>query len=168
MTGWLRAAKPSRCAETMACASPKSQVHKNVWIRLLDSAARLLKMDMHLEWILSPFTQYGLIALGLMACLGFCISTSLRVRRERCRMASAQEILGQTVSALSTAVDALRREPREPETYNKVAPPGLNLTKRAQALRMHRRGEALPTIAAALQSPQNEIELLLKVQSYLN
>jgi hypothetical protein len=44
----------------------------------------------------------------------------------------------------------------------------LNLTKRAQALRMHRRGESVPTIAAALQSPHNEIDLLLKVHSYLN
>jgi hypothetical protein len=45
---------------------------------------------------------------------------------------------------------------------------GINLTKRAQALRMHRRGESIPTIAAALETPANEIALLLKVHVVTN
>jgi hypothetical protein len=43
----------------------------------------------------------------------------------------------------------------------------LNLTKRAQALRMYRRGETVASIAAALQTPSTEIELLLKVDRLL-
>ena len=39
----------------------------------------------------------------------------------------------------------------------------LNLTRRAQAMRMQRRGESAATIAAALRVPRNEIELLLKI-----
>lgn len=41
---------------------------------------------------------------------------------------------------------------------------GLNLTKRSQALRMHRRGDSPSEIASALALPHQEVELLLKVQ----
>jgi chromosome segregation ATPase len=41
--------------------------------------------------------------------------------------------------------------------------PGMNLTKRAVALRMHRRGERAEQIAAALGVARAEVELLLKV-----
>jgi hypothetical protein len=40
---------------------------------------------------------------------------------------------------------------------------GLNMGKRTQALRMHRRGEPPTQIAAALEVPVQEVELLLKV-----
>ena len=42
--------------------------------------------------------------------------------------------------------------------------PSLNLTKRAQALRMHRRGDPPEQIAALLKLPVQEVTLLLKVQ----
>ena len=48
--------------------------------------------------------------------------------------------------------------------FTKVLKPGLNLSKRSQALRMHRRGEAPAQIAAALNIPSQEVELLIKVQ----
>jgi hypothetical protein len=41
---------------------------------------------------------------------------------------------------------------------------GLNLTKRAQALRMHRRGDPPEQIAALLEMPLQEVDLMLKVQ----
>lgn len=41
---------------------------------------------------------------------------------------------------------------------------GLNLTKRAQALRMHRRGDPPEQIATLLEVPFQEVDLLLKVQ----
>jgi hypothetical protein len=40
---------------------------------------------------------------------------------------------------------------------------GFNLSKRSQALRMHRRGEAPGHIASTLELPRQEVELLLKV-----
>ena len=45
------------------------------------------------------------------------------------------------------------------------APPksGLNLNKRSQVIRMSRRGEQAEKIAASLNLPQREVELLLKV-----
>lgn len=41
--------------------------------------------------------------------------------------------------------------------------PGLNLNKRSQALRMHRRGDAPVEIASSLGIPLQEVDLLLKV-----
>jgi len=41
--------------------------------------------------------------------------------------------------------------------------PGLNLCKRSQALRLHRHGNSPAQIAAALEVPLQEIDLLLKV-----
>jgi hypothetical protein len=41
--------------------------------------------------------------------------------------------------------------------------PGFNLTKRSQALRLHRRGETPERIAAELDIPPQEVDLLLKV-----
>jgi hypothetical protein len=40
---------------------------------------------------------------------------------------------------------------------------GLNLTKRSQALRMHRKGDAPERIATALEVPLQEVDLLIKV-----
>ncbi len=45
--------------------------------------------------------------------------------------------------------------------------PGFNLSKRSQALRMHRRGDAPERIAAALGVPGQEVGLLLKVHRML-
>jgi hypothetical protein len=42
--------------------------------------------------------------------------------------------------------------------------PGLNLNKRSQALRLHRRGDTPEQIATALELPFQEVQLLLKVQ----
>ena len=120
------------------------------------------------DWILSPVTQYAVLALGFMSCMGLCFSTSIRVRAEQRRLAKSQESLGQAVTAVSTAVEQMRQDPVETEVCGSVACAALNLTKRAQALRMHHRGESSATIAAALQSPRNEIELLLKVHGLLN
>jgi hypothetical protein len=44
-----------------------------------------------------------------------------------------------------------------------VAARSLNLSKRSQVIRLSRRGERAETIAAALNLPRREVELLLKV-----
>jgi hypothetical protein len=78
--------------------------------------------------------------------------------------------LGETVEAVGKAVESLSEEVRELRQHpaaaapNGGAPkPGLNLTKRSQALRMHRRGEAPEQIAATLAVSRQEVDLLLKV-----
>ena len=81
---------------------------------------------MNLDWLLSPVTQYSILALGLTSCLGFSVSTAIRVRARQ-------------------------------------APPKAGINPHLQALDMHRRGDSLSTIAAAVELPHNEIELLLKI-----
>lgn len=70
--------------------------------------------------------------------------------------------LEQKLAALTAQVEELRKEPPIVIQAGLVKP-GLNLSKRSQALRMHRRGDQPEQIAAALEVPTQEIELLLKV-----
>ena len=44
-----------------------------------------------------------------------------------------------------------------------VPRPGLNLQKRSQVLRMHRKGDPPDRIASALELPLQEVDLLIKV-----
>jgi hypothetical protein len=66
---------------------------------------------------------------------------------------------------MRAAIEQLRLDLSEAEARNAAARPvaGMNLSKRGQALRMHKRGEKPEQIAAALELPTNEVELLLKV-----
>lgn len=76
---------------------------------------------------------------------------------------------GEVVRAMRQALETLSEEVRELRQHPAgIAPegairPGLNLNKRAQALRMHRRGEPPEQIAAALSVSRQEVDLLLKV-----
>jgi hypothetical protein len=56
--------------------------------------------------------------------------------------------------------------PAPPEAAPAASGPrsGINLNKRVQALRLHRRGEDIGHIAAALGVPRREIELLLRIE----
>jgi hypothetical protein len=73
------------------------------------------------------------------------------------------------LATLRTTVDALAAQVHDLQSHPPVAlapglpKPGLNLNKRSQALRMHRRGEAADQIAAALELPRQEVDLLIKV-----
>ena len=71
--------------------------------------------------------------------------------------------------ALRDTVEALAAQIHDLQNHPPVAPPpgmpkpGLNLSKRSHALRMHRRGQPAEQIAAALELPRQEVDLLLKV-----
>lgn len=86
------------------------------------------------------------------------------------RKASAEAgRLNDTVRAVQQAVETLSEEVRELRQHPALPAPdgapkaGLNLNKRAQALRMHRRGEPPEQIAATLAVSRQEVDLLLKV-----
>ena len=84
-------------------------------------------------------------------------------RDPQAAMQPAIGVLQERLEALQNQVEESRRYP--PTIATVPGPPrsALNLEKRSQALRMHRRGETPPQIAAALEVPRQEIELLLKV-----
>jgi hypothetical protein len=77
---------------------------------------------------------------------------------------------GLAVRGLKAEVERLREsvDRLEASRPSQRAGAGINLTKRAQVIRMHRRGESVSSIAAALETPANEIALLLKVHAITN
>jgi hypothetical protein len=111
---------------------------------------------------------------GLTLC-GTAVSV-LAVHRAYCLMRQMTQRAGEKQShsddgnqALRDTVDALAAQIHDLQNHPPVAPtpgiprPGLNLNKRSHALRMHRRGEGPEQIAAALELPRQEVDLLLKV-----
>jgi hypothetical protein len=117
---------------------------------------------MSLEWILNPLTIYAVVAVALLCCLALSLGTRLelvRVRRaaDESQKASAKKIEEMERSMSKIADQAAQAQPGLPIRHS------INLTKRAQALRMSRRGESAESITAALAVPRNEVELLLKV-----
>jgi hypothetical protein len=117
-----------------------------------------------LLWILSPLAQYTLLALTLTTCLA--LSLSLKKEIDVVRR-SSRDAAAASAATLEAELAALRRE-REGNEAPFFTGQDLNLTRRAQALRMQRRGESASTIAAALRVPRNEIDLLLKIQKLAN
>jgi hypothetical protein len=73
------------------------------------------------------------------------------------------------LQALRDTLEALAAQLHDLQNHPPVAPPpglpkpGLNLSKRSHALRLHRRGEGAEQIASALELPRQEVDLLLKV-----
>jgi hypothetical protein len=73
------------------------------------------------------------------------------------------------ISVLRSALEACSTQIRELQEQRAANLPGvapkaaLNLGKRSQAIRMHRRGDPPELIAAALEIPRQEVDLLLKV-----
>ena len=114
-----------------------------------------------LLWVLNPLTQYVLLALTLTACLAMSLSTKREMDAMR---RSTREAAADSAAALVAEPAAPKRDEENNEVPF-VAGQDLNLTRRAQAIRMQRRGESAATIAAALRVPRNEIELLLKIQT---
>jgi len=78
---------------------------------------------------------------------------------------SAVEVLQKNIESLQAQLQDMRRQ--APVMALAAPPPraGLNLEKRSQALRMHRRGESPAQIAAVLEIPLQEVQLLMKVHT---
>jgi hypothetical protein len=118
---------------------------------------------------LIPLAPFILIGIHSVLCLVFflCLEHETRVMNLRWkRRQTAQE---STTEELKTQIAELRTRVLDAEERAGVLVPptppksGLNLNKRTQVIRMSRRGEQADKIAAALNLPQREVELLLKV-----
>jgi hypothetical protein len=102
--------------------------------------------------------QYVLLALGLVASLWLFLTLKYEIhvctRKQRKRL---EEVARQVNDV----------DQRRPEAILiPIAPrPGLNISRRVQAMRMLRRGEETSHVAAALGMPCQEVELLIRVQA---
>ena len=122
---------------------------------------------MHLDWILNPLAQYGMLAAGLIACLALFLAVKREVCAVRQRAQESRDALAAQVQQMESELGNIRQSVTDMKERPGTVNPGLNLTRRAQVLRMHHRGESVETIAAALSAPRNEIDLLLKLQGML-
>jgi hypothetical protein len=110
--------------------------------------------------MLFSLIQLALLVLGLAGVL----ILFLGVKRELHKQALNNH--ARIAEVLARLRDAERPAP-EPLSEQAPAPlgvrSGLNLNKRIQALRLHRRGEDVGHIAAALGIPRSEVELMVRV-----
>jgi hypothetical protein len=97
------------------------------------------------------------------------VRTKALVRDAEKRRKVGQQQCEAVLESLREGQNSLAAELRDIRQQAPIAvsstPPrsGLNLTKRSQAIRMHRRGDPPDRIAAALEIPLQEVDLLLKV-----
>jgi hypothetical protein len=117
-----------------------------------------------------PFAMLcGLVLAGLAASLFgvFWMQRAVRAagHRAETRHAGSEaaiETIRNALEACARQLHEIRQDP--PKTaFLSFSKPGLNLSKRSQALRMHRRGDTPEQVASTLGVPLQEIELLLKV-----
>jgi hypothetical protein len=116
---------------------------------------------------LIPLAPFLFIGLNGVLCLFFFLGLDQEIRRINLRwkrqQSNAEELKAQVAQLGVRMLDAEERAgvlvaPTPPRS-------GLNLNKRTQVIRMSRRGEQAGTIAASLNLPQREVELLLKVHA---
>jgi hypothetical protein len=123
---------------------------------------------MHLDWIiLHPAMPFAATAIGLSLCLLLFVSLKRDLRAGEARSSKKLAALETDWRAKLENLDERWKELSQVSNLLIPPPPprsGLNLNKRSQALQMSRRGETPLEIANALAIPQNEVELLIKVQ----
>ena len=120
---------------------------------------------MNLDWILSPLALYTVVALALVGCASLFIVTKVELSQLRRAADQSRMDLAKKIEEVESAMADIPAAAPAPML---MVRPSINLTKRAQALRMRRRGESLESITAALAVPRNEIELLLKVHEMVD
>jgi hypothetical protein len=105
-----------------------------------------------------PLIQCILLALALIASLALFVTLKQEIqantRRNRRRMEEIAAVLRRPAQG----------EPPGPAVIAAPVRSGFNLNRRTQAIRLLRRGENASHVAAAVGVPQQEIELLIRVQ----
>src|SRR3954465_527831 len=114
-------------------------------------------------------TMCGLVLASVALSILTLARAQALLRAARSNMDDIDPTYGSAIESLRQQLQALQKQAQDARQYPPLAaiPPtprsGMNLDKRSQALRLHRRGEAPPQIAAMLELPLQEVELLIKV-----
>jgi DNA-binding NarL/FixJ family response regulator len=85
---------------------------------------------------------------------------TMKTVREEC--AVAVEAAQARCTVIASELESAKSHPPV-EILPGTPRPSMNLTRRSQALRLHRKGDSSERIAAALEVPTQEIDLLVKV-----
>ena len=105
--------------------------------------------------------------------VGFCIFLALRKEIRTLRARLSKKEAAEVISALDLKTKLEEVTARLGDAEERAglltapSPPksGLNFSKRSQVIRLSRRGEPAENIAASLNMPRRQVELLLKVQA---
>lgn len=122
-----------------------------------------------MDWMLHALLPLALAAVGLLLSLLLFLSLKRDLVSVRKLWAGERQSLLTAHEQLREEIHQLRQRVQEGMQPAEVTPApqlvsGMNLSRRAQVLRMARRGERPEQIAAALGIPLREVELLLKIQ----
>ncbi|MCX7604755.1 MAG: DUF2802 domain-containing protein, partial [Bryobacteraceae bacterium] len=120
-----------------------------------------------MEFFAHPLTIFAACALTLCAALTLCLAVKRDVTRLRKMLAGEREAREAAEAGLRQEIRRLEEELEEERraALSRSSPPqqSMNLSKRSQALRMHRMGEPPEKIARTLGLSRTEVDLLLKV-----
>jgi hypothetical protein len=122
-------------------------------------------------WFAHPLIYYGFLAAGINICLFLFLTMKREMKSLECRTRRQLEACETEAQQMRRTIEELRsaiQGQEERQAAAAAAPAnwtGMNITRRAQVLRMYRRGERPEQIAAALGLPQNEVDLLLKLHA---
>ena len=122
------------------------------------------------------FLNLGALALTCLGLLAGCVLlAALRAEllKKTGRVETAGQLARQELSALQARFNELSAELQETREHAHLAvatspaPPRMNINKRGQVLRLHRRGENPAQISSSLGLARGEVDLILKVQSMI-
>ena len=126
----------------------------------------------HMPSYIQLILPYLLIAVVIGLSLALFVLVKADVRRYGSEWERERESLLEHQRELKTQIVALETAMREQEqraesisavTVSSAVRPGMNLQRRAQILRLAKRGDNPQQIATTVGMPQNEVELLLKL-----
>jgi hypothetical protein len=124
---------------------------------------------MNVDWVLDPVVLTVVMGVGLMGSLALWISEKIEARAAQKTFADFRVSTEAAIQDLSARIEEMRTAPvSEPPPSPVMSVQGMNLTTRTKVLRMHRRGETIPGIAAALGVQQEEVDLLVKLDRLLD
>jgi hypothetical protein len=124
-------------------------------------------MNFNPAWLFNPITICATAGTVSLALLYLWCSARMEIGRYRKDISSIRESTQNDMRELTVRMDELCSRP-VPESVPqaieiRTVGESINLTRRARALQMHRRGDELHTIAAAVGSSHGELSLLLKI-----
>jgi hypothetical protein len=124
---------------------------------------------MNMDWIMSPLTMYGTVGAAGTACLFLVLTSKMEMARYAHRYTAEKEQLERSVAGLTARVEELAEDAVDRPSVTVTAPAtAVSLNKRAEALRMYRRGADANTIAATVGLTTAEVTLLGKIHRILN
>ncbi|MBZ5591155.1 MAG: hypothetical protein LAP39_02895 [Acidobacteriia bacterium] len=125
-----------------------------------------------MTWMVHPIAQCALVVVALGFALHLIRTVKVRVRSSA---PGTGRLLASEIGELKRRLDELAARPPAAAPHAATAEepgllpgpaevrPGMNLSRRSQALRLFRRGETPEQIASSLRVPSGEVRLLLKV-----